>query len=146
MGTSLYARMVRWLRQTGRRSHARGKARLVRQLFGQCPCCARDMEGHGHFRIASALLGEPLAKLNELDDMVAAGRWTEAAKTVEWAHDRDVKEYHLIRCPRSACIGLVVAVFTAELWSPDRVEQKRKLRNEEADSIRGIAGDRWLAL
>ena len=83
---------------------------------------------------------------DRLARLVAAGEWESAAKQSQWRWDKDVREYHAIRCPIVNGIGLVVAVFTYDLWSNSYVEDARVLSERDATTIGALAQDRWIPL
>jgi hypothetical protein len=121
-------------------------ATVYRNLFRQCPVCGRTLEGHAVWRLASVIVGEAPKREDALADLVARGQWTDAARITESEHDKDAREYDVIRCPFSDRLGLVTAVFTAEFWSNSFVEDARALASEDGEEIAKIAADRWRTL
>lgn len=119
-------------------------AAILRGILARCPVCSGQLNGHEHWRVAAVIVDSDEA--SKVAILVAAGRWEEAARETHWAHDKDVREYHALRCPVANGMGLVTAVFTHEFWSRDHVEDVRALSRVEAARLTELAQNRWLAL
>ncbi len=149
MTGSIRARLVRrlkWLWRPGSSPDEDDLSAVYRTLFGRCPLCGESVGGHAHWKMASAVLARPSGAAGDLARLVAERKWREAAAVTQWAHDADVREYHVVRCPNAGRLGLVTAVFTHEFWSGDFVEDARALAEEDESQISQLASDRWRAL
>jgi hypothetical protein len=118
---------------------------LFRKTLGPCPVCSGPLREHAHWRLAAVTLDRP-SDASRVTDLVATGRWEDAAREVRWAPDQDVREYHVIRCPIANGVGLVVVVFTHEFWSRDYVEVSRALSTADGERLNQLAEGRWRPL
>ncbi len=147
MFTTIKSRLASLLRPASRAFNTDQElAAAIRSLFGQCPACAGSLDGHAHWRLAAALVDGETGDAARLATLIRSGRWEDAAKEARWAHDKDVREYHAIRCPRTGRTGLVAAVFTHEFWSKDYVESARVLAEEDAGRVQQLAKAQWRPL
>lgn len=80
---------------------------------------------------------------DSLASLVAAREWEKVGKVQEWHADKDVREYHLVRCPSSTRLGLVTLTSRSGMWEDDRVEARDLLDEEDSRILETLASGRW---
>ena len=113
-------------------------------MFGRCPNCGKALQAHSYWRLASAVIDGSGDSDRKLAALIAERQWGAASRIAEWRYDRDIREYGVVRCPYGPRLGLVIAVFTYDLYANDCREDTRLLSEEDSQIIKGLAGDAWL--
>ncbi|MBP7867706.1 MAG: hypothetical protein KA419_17380 [Acidobacteria bacterium] len=112
-------------------------------LLGPCPQCGCDAEGHAHWRLASAARNCRRGREAEIEGLIAAGAWGEAADVREWRAGAEVVEYYALRCPKSPLLSLKKVVFSAALDGDVRELADRVLSAADTAVLATLAAGQW---
>lgn len=115
-------------------------------LLGPCPQCGRDAEGHAHWRLASAARNCRRGREPEIEGLIAASAWGEAAYVREWRAGAEVVEYYALRCPSSPLLSLKKVVFSAALDGDVREVADRVLSAADSAALATLAENQWRKL
>lgn len=124
----------------------KSRSSVVKRIYQACPVCHKSLDNHSYWRLAFEIVREPMNTTSPLSEFVSEKQWEKAGKVNEWAHDMDIREYDIIRCPNSLRLGLVVVVFGYDIFSNDFVEKTDVLTEDDSKVIMTLAGDQWHAL
>lgn len=119
---------------------------IVRDRFSPCSICGDSLHGHAFVKLASAFVDDSTGRDQDLKHLVSTRQWKQASEYQDWSSDRAVREYHLIRCPRSSQVALTGLLSTPEMWADDRVGASETLDQEDVKTILSVVGDRWVNL
>jgi hypothetical protein len=108
--------------------------------------CGESLVSHESRRLASAILGTNSSSADNLASLIAARKWEEASRIQEWDAGKDVREYHLVRCPTSNRLGVVTLASRSEMWEDDRVEGRELLDEEDSRILEALGSDDWVKL
>jgi hypothetical protein len=115
----------------------------LRAVWWRCPACNGSYTGHQRLLLASVILDSDARRTGELASLIRAHQWEQAMQIREWKGDRDEREYHIVRCPKSTQLSMITLISLWELWADDYVEATQVLDDESTKALLRLAGDRW---
>src|ERR1051326_1694862 len=121
------------------------RRRILRVIIGRCPVCELDLESHAYAQIATVLVSDIVTRTSAAQASEARD-WSRLKSFQDWDAESDVLEYGAIRCNRIDGFGIVIILFTADLWSDEKVVSAQRLSESESRSLAEMVGDRWQIL
>ena len=119
--------------------------KILRTIIGKCPVCELDFESHTYVEVASVLAGDVAARDASLHAL-RTNDWPHLLTFRHWDAEADIVEYSAIHCSRLNAIGIVTILFTADLWSDEKLLETCRLSEAESHRLADVVGDRWLPL
>lgn len=116
----------------------------LRSIVGPCPICGDKTVGHSLGTLASVILTGETPQ--QIETLISENAWTDASAIRQWAHDADVREYRILRCPGHDDVALLAMVFRHDLYGKDFVEKTQRLSPDEAVKAIAAVGEDWTTL
>jgi hypothetical protein len=114
---------------------------ILRKTLNDCPVCGEDLKGHLYCQAATVRADDPASRDGAMH-AAARGEWQRLVAFQQWNSEADIIEFGAVVCNRRGEVGLVTILYTAEMWSDDRLIDRRLLSSAEGQELRKLVDDR----